>query len=133
MNTTSEPGKSRDPELEQLAERLRFTRDYLGLSQQYVSDATGIPRSAVSDIERAVRRVDSLELKKLAKLYRLPVTYFLSDEADADAAELAAAGIPRALVDLTGKDLEEVANYARYLAFKRAAEREDTDSPGTAG
>ena len=49
-----------------LAQRLRDTREYLDLSQQFVSDQTGIPRSAISDIERGERRVDSLELKRLA-------------------------------------------------------------------
>jgi len=121
--------RGRDPELERLADRLRSTRDYLGMSQQYVSDSTGIPRSAISDIERALRRVDSLELKKLARLYTLPVTYFLSDQDNADPAALAAAGIPRALVELTDGDLQEVLNFAEFLKFRRAQER-DPDAEG---
>jgi multidrug resistance efflux pump len=57
------------------------------VAQQYVSQNTGIARSAVSDIERGVRRVDSLELKKIARLYSLPTTYFLDENADADVGE----------------------------------------------
>ena len=54
----------------QLGKRFREVREYLGFSQQMVSDRTGIARSAISDIERGTRKVDSLELKKLARLYR---------------------------------------------------------------
>ncbi|MET9914070.1 helix-turn-helix transcriptional regulator [Streptomyces sp. NPDC006476] len=70
MTHSPSDARARDPELTQLGERLKKTRDYLNMSQQFVSDNTGIPRSAISDIERGERRVDSLELKKLARLYR---------------------------------------------------------------
>ncbi|SNY57251.1 helix-turn-helix domain-containing protein [Actinoplanes atraurantiacus] len=97
------------------------------MSQQYVSQNTGIPRSAVSDIERGLRRVDSLELKKIARLYSLPTTYFLDEKADADVGEHALAGLPRALAGLTDGDVAEVMEYAKYLRFKRIAERNATD------
>lgn len=126
---TPEP-KDRDPELEMLGERLRATRDYLGMSQQHVSDMTGIPRSAVSDIERGARRVDSLELKKLARLYMRPVSYFLAKEEDADLGEHALAGLPRALVGLSDGDWDEVLSFAEFLKFRRAAEQEEQGSAG---
>ena len=121
--------RGRDAELKRLADRLRGTRDYLGMSQQYVSDSTGIPRSAISDIERGERRVDSLELKKLARLYTRPVSYFLAEEEDADLGEHALAGLPRALVGLTDGDRQEVLNFAQYLKFRRAHEREEAAEP----
>ncbi|GAA3123403.1 MULTISPECIES: helix-turn-helix domain-containing protein [Nonomuraea] len=124
MTPASPDSRGRDPEGELLAERLRHTRDYLGMSQQYVSDMTGIPRSAISDIERAARRVDSLELKKLARLYTRPVSYFLAKEEDADLGEHALAGLPRALVGLTDGDWEEVLSFAEYLKYRRAQEQE---------
>jgi transcriptional regulator with XRE-family HTH domain len=111
-------------ELELLGERLRNTRDYLGMSQQHVSDMTGIPRSAISDIERGTRRVDSLELKKLARLYTRPVSYFLDKEEEVDLGEHALAGLPRALVGLTDGDWEEVLSFAEFLKFRRASEQE---------
>ena len=55
----------------ELARRLREAREFTNLSQQFVSEQTGIPRSAISDIERGSRRVESLELKRLAELYRM--------------------------------------------------------------
>ncbi|MER7209800.1 helix-turn-helix transcriptional regulator [Streptosporangium sp. NPDC000239] len=140
MTPTSADSRSRDPELELLGERLRNTRDYLGMSQQYVCEMTGIPRSAISDIERGARRVDSLELKKLARLYTRPVSYFLAKEEDADLGEHALAGLPRALVGLTDGDWEEVISFAEFLKFRRANEHalaqgsvdKDAMPPGTA-
>ena len=39
-----------------LANRLREEREFANLSQQFVAQQTGIPRSAISDIERGSRR-----------------------------------------------------------------------------
>jgi transcriptional regulator with XRE-family HTH domain len=111
---------------EELSARLREVREYLGLSQQFVSDQTGIPRSAVSDIERGVRRVDSLELQRLAKLYRHPVSYFLgvspAEESDALVA------LRAATEDLDDQDLAEVMRFASFLrTYGRAEARRRTD------
>ncbi len=99
---------------EELATRLKETREYLGLSQQFVSDHTGIPRSAVSDIERGERKVEALELRRLARLYRQPVSYFYGrDEGDEDDETVQA--LARAAADLTAEDREEVLRFANYL------------------
>ena len=82
--TENEKSTSQETESQQLAKRLREVREYLNLSQQFVADKTGIPRSAVSDIERGARKVDSLELRKLARLYMYPVGYFLGEEEGGD-------------------------------------------------
>ncbi|WP_411093529.1 helix-turn-helix domain-containing protein [Streptomyces sp. 049-1] len=128
MTPPPSDARARDPELTRLGERLKKTRDYLNMSQQFVSDNTGIPRSAISDIERGERRVDSLELKKLARLYRQPVAYFLAEEEDADAGEYALAGLPRALAQLADGDQKTVMEFAEYLSLRRAAEKEQEDS-----
>ena len=65
---------------DRLAQRLREAREFLNVSQQFVAEQTAIPRSAISDIERGTRKVESLELKRLAGLYRMPLSYFLEDE-----------------------------------------------------
>lgn len=108
-----------------LGQRLKSTREYLNLSQQQVAERTGILRSAVSDIERGVRKVDIMELKKLAKLYRLSVSYFLDDDEAADAGEHALAGLPRTRQKLTEGDKIEVARFIQYLHARRAAEEEE--------
>jgi transcriptional regulator with XRE-family HTH domain len=100
-------------EAKRLATRLRQTREYLELSQQFVSDETGIPRSAISDIERGTRRVESLELKRLAQLYGVTVSYFLEDEpGESDEAMRVLA---RMLGTLDDDQREEIARFANYL------------------
>lgn len=104
---------------EQLAARLREAREYLGLSQQYVAGETGIPRTAISDIERGVRRVDSLELKRLSRLYRYPVGHFLGVAAEEESDALAA--LRAAAQSLDEGDLQEVVRFASYLrAYSKA-------------
>lgn len=110
---------SDESEAQQLAKRLREVREYLNLPQQYVSDKTGIPRSAVSDIERGTRKVDSLELRKLARLYMYPVGYFLGEE---DVSEEAQA-LARAVTPLTKDDRGEVIRFAQFLRYSADADR----------
>lgn len=110
----------------QLGQRLKEVREYLKLSQQYVSDRTGIPRSAVSDIERGERKVDSLELKKLAGLYRRPIGYFLDESADADASYYGIAALTRALTHLTEEDRRAVQQFAEFLRHDKARSRDQT-------
>lgn len=109
---------------EQLAAKLRETREYLGLSQQFVATQTGLPRSAISDIERAVRRVDSLELQRLARLYRYPVGYFLGVEEEEASDALTA--LRAAASDLDDSDMQEVVRFANFL---RAFGKSDPSNP----
>jgi transcriptional regulator with XRE-family HTH domain len=109
-----------------LGQRLKGTREYLGLSQQQVAERTGIVRSAVSDIERGLRKVEVMELQKLARLYRLPASYFLDEEESADAGEHALAGLPRTGRPLSEGDRIEVARFIQYLQARREAEDDQT-------
>lgn len=106
-----------------LARRLREAREFTNLSQQFVAEQTGIPRSAISDIERGSRRVESLELKRLAALYRMPVDYFLGNEPP----ELAGAAddpTARALARATGEmDASGKEQVLRFALFLRNYER----------
>jgi transcriptional regulator with XRE-family HTH domain len=106
-------------EWRELGRRLREEREYLNLSQQYVADKTGSPRSAVSDIERGVRKVDSLELRKLARLYMHPVGFFLGEEETGEDVR----ALARAVTDLTDQDRAEVIRFARFLRHAAEAER----------
>src|SRR4051794_30459416 len=75
-----------------LGDRLRIAREYVGLKQEEVARHVGIPRSALSNIEAGQRKVDALELARLAKLYQRPVSWFTGEEAideDAFPAEIA--------------------------------------------
>ena len=96
-----------------LARRLRFAREYIGLLQEDVAAALGIPRASVSAIESGKRRVSSLELRRLGRLYRRPVAWLLDGQGAAlepDAALL------RATEALSDHDKEQVLRFAEFLA-----------------
>jgi transcriptional regulator with XRE-family HTH domain len=103
-----------DPETRDLATRLREVREYLNYSQHYVSERTGMPRSAISDIERGERRVSTLELKRLANLYGYRAAYFLGEE---EAGELdgAAMAVARGASELCPEDQREVQRFIELL------------------
>lgn len=131
MNPTTPSPADDSAQRAHLGRRLKGTREYLGLSQQQVAERTGIVRSAVSDIERGVRKVEVMELQKLARLYRLPPSYFLDEADSADAGEHAFAGLPRTAHPLSEGDRIEVAKFIEYLMARRQAEQ-NPDSSGPA-
>lgn len=53
-----------------LIERLKQARLDAGLSQQVVAGKLGKPQSYVSKVESGERRVDIIEVKEFAKLYK---------------------------------------------------------------
>lgn len=116
MSDSRGRGSSADDEAQHLAVRLREAREYLNLSQQFVADQTGIPRSAISDIERGERRVDSLELKRLAALYRLPPSHFLGEDdpelADSDPTS---AALARASKEMAEPERQQLLRFAQFL------------------
>jgi transcriptional regulator with XRE-family HTH domain len=102
-----------------LGARLRQAREYLGFSQEDVATFLGIARSALSNIETGQRRLEALELQKLAKLFNLPVSHFTSgDETDlpitADVAHLA-----RKAAALSEQDRQELSRFADYLRSRK--------------
>lgn len=110
---------------QRLAVRLREAREYLGLSQQFVAEHTGIPRLAVSSIENGKRGVSALELEALARLYHYPVDHFLEGALTDPPAVRALA---REAQDLTDRDREEVLRFAQFLkSYGGAAAKGDGD------
>ncbi len=53
-----------------LSDSLRNARESRGLSQRAVAEEIGVPRTAITQIENGNRKVSTLELSKLAHLYR---------------------------------------------------------------
>jgi transcriptional regulator with XRE-family HTH domain len=104
-----------EAERRQLGERLREARKYLGLKQEEVAAYLKIPRTALSDIEGGQRRVEALELTRLAKLYRQPVSYFTGEDAAAAALSPDVAHLARQAAGLSEQDREELARFAEYL------------------
>lgn len=62
-----------------MLERLREARQAAGFTQVEVAERLGAPQQFVSQVELGERRIDPLELKELAELYRKPLAYFLDD------------------------------------------------------
>ncbi len=112
-------GERDEDDAGKLARKLREAREYVNLSQQFVAAQTGIPRSAISDIERGTRRVESLELKRLAELYRMPIDFFLGTVPDPEAAsaveDKTVAALTRAAEGLEEGSKDEVLRFALFL------------------
>jgi transcriptional regulator with XRE-family HTH domain len=108
-----------------LGERLKKLREYLGMSQQHVAECTGIPRSAVSDIERGQRKVDAVELTKFARLYQHPVSWLLDEDEQATADTHALALFARKFGRLSEEDRVQLEDFADFLAARRAAQQQD--------
>lgn len=100
-------------EHEVIGSRLREAREYVGLLQDDVAGALGIPRSSLSALEAGKRKVSGVELRRLARLYRRPVGWLLGEEeiviADADP-------LFRATAQLSDHDKDQVLKFAEFLA-----------------
>src|ERR1700761_6703534 len=96
-----------------IASRLREAREYLGLSQQEVADATGISRSAVSLIESGKRSVVAQELTALARLYQRPTAHFTGEEQLSYPADINM--LARQASTLSEKDRSELLRFTEFL------------------
>lgn len=105
-----------DPDRQTLGESLRQAREYVGLKQEDVARHLSIPRSALSHIEAGQRKVDALELTRMARLYQRPVSWFTGEDA-AGAGELPeeVAHVARAAAKLSSQDRQELARFADFL------------------
>ena len=102
-----------------LGERLKYEREEQGYSQDEVAQYLGLSRSAISLMESGDRRVDVLELKKLATLYECTVAQLLEEsppqEEEADFIRLVA----RASKALSSQDREAVFQFVQYLRSRK--------------
>jgi transcriptional regulator with XRE-family HTH domain len=64
-------------EYKNITKKLQKARKEAGLKQIDVALKLGKPQSYVSKIEKGERRLDVLELKKIAKIYNKKITYFI--------------------------------------------------------
>ena len=123
------PKSSNDESVDRqkLGARLREAREYLGLSQDEVAKYLSIPRTALSHIESGQRRIDALELKKLAQLYKRPVVYFTGEsQSDAGMSE-DVAHLARAAAGLSEGDRRELNRFAEYLRARAQSEGSSND------
>jgi transcriptional regulator with XRE-family HTH domain len=123
------PKSSNDESVDRqkLGARLREAREYLGLSQDEVAKYLSIPRTALSHIESGQRRIDALELKKLAQLYKRPVVYFTGEsQADSGMSD-DVAHLARAAAGLSEGDRRELSRFAEYLRARAQSEGSSND------
>jgi len=108
--------------------RLKEAREFVGLLQEDVASALGIPRASVSALESGKRRVTGLEVRRLARIYRKPVGWLLGEE---DIELTDAEPLFRAAESLSARDRDQVLRFAEFLAAagKPAASGRATAKP----
>ena len=112
----ADDGTSPDEAYASMGARLREAREFLGLSQEVVAEALGVPRASVSAMESGRRKVSSLELRDLARLYKRPIDFFYNDErGDETVEDEATQALYRATRNLTPDDKEQVVRFAQFL------------------
>lgn len=107
-----------DKEQERLGNRLRESREYLGLSQEFVAEHLGIPRVSISAMENGKRKVSSLELKQLARIYKQPLSYFLGEDEfarDEQSQDVIFGALYRTTRALSTQDRQQVLRFAQFL------------------
>jgi transcriptional regulator with XRE-family HTH domain len=109
---------STDPEVQAIAARLREGRTALGLTQEDVAGAVGIPRTAVAALEGGTRRVSGIELRRMSRLFRRSVAWLVGEDDDVPPDPILAESVAR----LTPQDRDQVLAFARFLAAQQTGE-----------
>jgi len=109
------PRSMKELDRQTMAMRLKESREYLELSQDEVAKWLDLPRSAISLIETGHRKVDAIELKKLAEIYQRPIAYFTGEEAVPAPLPETIQHLARAASKLTDQDREELLRFAEFL------------------
>lgn len=113
MTTTNPPDS--EAERRSLGEKLRKAREYVGFSQDEVATFLKVPRTAITNIESGQRKVDALELRRLAELYRQPVGHFTDEDEASASLPIDVALLARQAAKLSPKDREELGRFAEFL------------------
>jgi transcriptional regulator with XRE-family HTH domain len=122
MNETQPIGRAppatKEIDRQDLAKRLKEAREYLELSQDEVAGALSVPRSAISLIETGQRRVEALELRRLAEIYQRPIGFFTGENPEPAALPEAVQHLARTAAKLTDRDQEELQRFAEFLQLR---------------
>ncbi len=109
----------------EIGKKLKEAREYLGLSQEEAANHLDIPRSAISLLESGQRKVDLIELKKLAALYQRPVSFFVGTEEYGLPRISEVEVLQRAAKDLSEQDIQEVLKFAEFLKARAKQKHEE--------
>jgi transcriptional regulator with XRE-family HTH domain len=122
MTMQSDNRQNDEAARKKLGEKLRDSRKYIGLKQEDVAHFLKIPRTALVEIESGQRRVEAIELTRLAKLYKQPVSYFVDEEEASADLPAEAAYLARQAAELSPQDREELNRFVAYLKTRSKAE-----------
>jgi transcriptional regulator with XRE-family HTH domain len=115
---------SRDVDRAMLGAHLKDAREYRGFSQEDVAKCLGVPRSAISLIESGVRRLDILEVKKLAKLYECGIEELTAEQPLQEEEPNSIKMVARATAALSPEDRSEVLRFAQFLQTRKTGKKE---------
>jgi transcriptional regulator with XRE-family HTH domain len=110
---------NKDDDRKALGERIREAREYLGFSQDQVAAFLGVSRSALSLMETGQRKVDALELKKLAALFKRPVGFFTGEASNEVLFGTDVKHLARQVAELSPDDREELGRFADFLRARK--------------
>jgi transcriptional regulator with XRE-family HTH domain len=103
-----------------LGVRLKEAREYRGFLQEEVAKYLDVPRSAISLIESGARRVDVLEMRKLAQLYECSIEELTGEMPLEETGPNSIKMVARAAADLSPEDRSEVLRFAQFLKTRKA-------------
>ncbi|HEX3424799.1 MAG TPA: helix-turn-helix transcriptional regulator [Acidimicrobiales bacterium] len=93
--------------------RLREARTYVGLAEEDVAAALGVPVASISALESGQRQPTGTEVQRLAGIYRRPSGWLLGEDTvalnDPD-------GLFQAAKRLSAGDRDQVLRFAEFLA-----------------
>lgn len=103
-------------ETDTLRKRLYNLRKSLNLSQSYVAEYIGIPRTAVVNIENGTRSVSAEELRRYSELFSISTDELLNGHARKLDQSMYFA---RAYSELSSEDKDEIMNLIEYKRRRR--------------
>lgn len=104
---------------ETLSARLKEAREYRGFSQEEVARHLGVPRTAVSLMENGSRRVEALELRRLANLYQTTMENLAGLDQETTEPESVRL-VARAAAELSATDRDEVLRFVQFLQTRQS-------------
>lgn len=122
MTTQGDNRQDDEAARKRLGEKLRDSRKYIGLNQEDVAQYLKIPRTALGEIENGQRKVEAIELTRLAKLYKQPVSYFIDEEDVSADLPAEAAYLARQAAELSPQDRDELNRFVAYLKTRSKPE-----------
>ena len=114
-----------DNERTALGARLKEARKYAGFSQEEVARYLDVPRSAISLIESGTRRLDILELRRLAELFECSSDELTSEESPVYGESQSIRMLARAAEELAPEDRTEVLRFAQFLRSKNSPKQDE--------